>query len=205
MADKPNKTKELFIKTADKLFFQHGYEHVSVDEICRQAGKAKGLFFYYFDKKENIVKLLFEMQVKRMAKVLKRRLADDEGSIERMNTLMQALFDERNAGHRAMFYFKTRPMPEWADSFAHHLKDIYIFPLIRDTVVEGMQLGIFKEADEMQTEIIYLGISQFMHRHYDKMSDPEYAMSAIKAVTYVLEKSLGVERGLIKLIKDGEA
>ena len=204
MADKPNKTKELFIKTADKLFFQHGYENVSVDEICKQAGKAKGLFFYYFDKKENIVKLLFEMQVKRMGKVLKRRLADDEDSIARMNTLMQALFDERSGGPRAIYYFKARPMPGWADSFVHKLKDLYIFPLIRDTVAEGAELGIFRESDEKQTEIIYLGISQFMHRHYDKMSDPEYAKEALHAVTYVLEKSLGVEHGKIKLIKDSE-
>ena len=95
MAQRTNKTKQLFIKTADKLFFQNGYENVSVDEICKEAGKAKGLFFYYFQKKEDIVKLLLEMQVERMSKLLKRRLSDDKDSIEMMNTIMQALFARR--------------------------------------------------------------------------------------------------------------
>ena len=202
MTDKENSTKDLFIKTADRLFFQHGYENVSVDEICKAAGKAKGLFFYYFEKKENIVKLLFEMQVERMSRILKRRIAKDENSIEKMNTLMQALFDEKAGGPRAMYYFKKRPMPGWADSYAHHLKDIYIFPLIRDTVREGAELGVFNESDPKQTEIIYLGISQFMHRHFEKMADMEYAMSAIHAVTRVLENALGCESGRIKLIKE---
>jgi hypothetical protein len=115
---------------------------------------------------------------------------------------MQALFDEKTSGPRAMYYFKTRPMPGWADSHAHRLKDIYIFPLIRDTVKEGAELGVFKEADPKQTEIIYLGISQFMHRHYEKMSDSEYAKNAIHAVTRVLETALGCERGSIKLLKE---
>jgi hypothetical protein len=44
-----------------------------------------------------------------------------------------------------------------------------------------------------------------MHRHYEKMSDPKYAKEAVYAITHVLEKSLGVEHGLIKIIKEDEA
>ena len=101
-----------------------------------------------------------------------------------------------------MFYFKERPLPGWADSYAHELKDRFIFPLIRDTVSEGVQKGIFKELDDLQTEIIYLGISQFMHRHYEKMNDMEYAKRSITSVTKLLEKSLGCPKGSIKIIKD---
>lgn len=202
MAQKSNKTKELFIKTADKLFFQRGYENVSVDEICKQAGKAKGLFFYYFEKKETVVKLLLEMQVERMSKVLHRRIAGNKSSVDKMNTLMQALFVGEKGGPRAMYYFKARPLPGWADSFAHQLKDIYIFPLIKDTVTEGVKRGAFKMCDSLQTEIIYYGISQFMHRNYEKMVDRQYAMSAIRAVERVLENALGCKEGEIQIIKD---
>ncbi len=202
MAEKKNSTKELFIKIADKLFFQRGYENVSVDEICREAGKAKGLFFYYFEKKENIVKLLLEMQVERMSRILRRRLADDIDYAEKMNTIMQALFVGEKGGPRAMYYFKEQPLPGWADSHAHELTDEYIFPLIKETVAEGVKLGDFEESDEFQTEIVYLGISQFMHRHYDKMADAQFAQKSIAAVTRVLEKALGVQKGTIKIISE---
>ena len=111
-----------------------------MDEICKAAGKAKGLFFYYFGKKENIVKLLFEMQVERMGRQLTRRIAKDKSSVEKMNTIMQALFSEEKGAPRAMYYFKKRPMPEWADSFAHHLKDKHILPIIKDTVAKGVEI-----------------------------------------------------------------
>ena len=202
MAPGKNETRELFIKVSDKLFFQNGYENVSVDEICQEAGKAKGLFFYYFEKKENVVKILLEMQVERMSRVLLRRLADDENHIEKMNTIMQSLFDTEKGAPRAMYYFKTRPLPGWADSFAHELKDKYIFPLIRDVASEGASVGVFKESDDIQAEIIFLGISQFMHRHFSQMDEIGYAAKSMAAITRVLEKALGCPKGSIKLIKE---
>ena len=201
-SDRSREAKDIFIKTADRLFFQRGYENVSVDEICKAAGKAKGLFFYYFDKKENVVKLLFEMQVERMGKTLRRRLAKDTGSAEKVNTIMQALFFGEKSGPRAMYYFKTRPMPGWADSFAHHLQDKYILPIIKDTVAQGVTLGEFQESDSLQVEIIYLGISQFMHRHYENMADAGYAKSAISAIQRVLESALGCNEGEIQIMKE---
>ncbi len=201
MAPKENKTKQLFIKTADKLFFQRGYNDVSVDEICKEAGKAKGLFFYYFDKKENIVKLLLEMQVERMSRTLRRRLKEDKSSVDKMNMLMQSMFVEEKAAPRAMYYFKDCMLPEWADSFAHHLKDEYIFPLILETVAEDVKRNEFGASDDLQVEIIYLGISKFMHNNFDKMADKDYAMNAVNAVTEVLEKALGLKSGTIRILK----
>ncbi len=204
MAPKQNKTKELFIKTADRLFFQRGYDDVSVEEICSEAGKAKGLFFYYFDKKENMVKLLLEMQVERMSRTIKRRLKEEKSSTEKMNTLMQAMFSGEKSAPRAMYYFKDFNIPEWADSFTHKLKDKYIFPLIKETVREGAQSGEFRLSDDLQVEIIYLGISKFMHNNFNKMSEREYAMRAIFAVTGVLESALGVKSGTIHIMKGQE-
>jgi hypothetical protein len=100
-----------------------------------------------------------------------------------------------------MYYFKECNIPEWADSFAHHLKDVYIFPLIQEVVAEGVKNGEFKESDDLQVEIIYLGISKFMHNNFDKMADNKYAVNAIFAVTSVLEKALGVKSGTIEILK----
>ncbi len=48
-------TKRLFIDTAMKLFFQKGFDNVSVDEIAEKSGLSRSTFFRYFKTKEAIV------------------------------------------------------------------------------------------------------------------------------------------------------
>ena len=81
--------KELFIKVSDELFFVNGYDNVGVADICKKAGKAKGLFFYYFKKKDNIVKLILESQISDMSHKLKSTLlAIGLNGVEKMSFLI---------------------------------------------------------------------------------------------------------------------
>lgn len=61
--EKINKTKKKILDVAEKLFSEKGYDAVSVDNITKTAGIAKGLFFYYFENKQDILYTL--MKVKR--------------------------------------------------------------------------------------------------------------------------------------------
>ena len=40
------------ISAAEKLFFQSGYDQVSMEEIAREAELSKGTIFFYFKNKE---------------------------------------------------------------------------------------------------------------------------------------------------------
>ena len=42
-----------------ELFFSHGFAEVSVNDICARAGMTKGAFYYHFDSKEDLFRLLF--------------------------------------------------------------------------------------------------------------------------------------------------
>lgn len=44
--------KMQIISAAEKLFFQSGYDQVSMDEIAREAELSKGTIFFYFKNKE---------------------------------------------------------------------------------------------------------------------------------------------------------
>ncbi len=52
---KGDKTKQHLYQCAINLFKEKGYEHVSVDEIVRTAGTAKGTFYIYFKSKVDII------------------------------------------------------------------------------------------------------------------------------------------------------
>ena len=49
------KTREKLVKTAHKLLMTKGFDAVNVEEITKKAGVAKGTFYTYFKRKEDIV------------------------------------------------------------------------------------------------------------------------------------------------------
>lgn len=49
------RTKRHLYQCAMKLFRERGFDRVSVDEIVREAGMAKGTFYIYFNSKSDII------------------------------------------------------------------------------------------------------------------------------------------------------
>ena len=49
-----------FIETAQRMFIENGYYTTSVDDIVGEMGVAKGLFYYYFKSKEDLVSQLVD-------------------------------------------------------------------------------------------------------------------------------------------------
>jgi len=198
---KTEDARALIMRTADALFFEHGYDAVGVADICKAAGKAKGLFFYYFEKKENVVKELTEAQMKQMAEQMTASLSTmDISAVAKLNFIMNALLSNQSAGPRAMAYFKTESIPEWFDFFAHDLKDTYIYPIIQRVVKSIAKDNAPFEIQDTAIEIIYLGISAFMHKNYHKMASPEYYSQAVLGIAATLEDALHLPSGTI-LIK----
>ena len=48
-------TRKKIFDTAFQLITEKGFENVTVEEIARQSGVAKGLFYHYFSSKDDIV------------------------------------------------------------------------------------------------------------------------------------------------------
>lgn len=47
--------KQEIIEASKKLFLKQGYQNTSVDEIVKEINVAKGLFYYYFNKKSSVL------------------------------------------------------------------------------------------------------------------------------------------------------
>lgn len=48
-------TRTKVILAAEKLIAEHGFENVTIDDIAAKAGVAKGTFYTYFKRKEDII------------------------------------------------------------------------------------------------------------------------------------------------------
>ncbi|WEV40115.1 TetR/AcrR family transcriptional regulator [Lactobacillus sp. ESL0681] len=65
-ADNTKQTYQNLLAAAERLIVKDGYENVSVDKIVKESGIAKGTFYNYFKRKED---LIFELSKQRFAHV----------------------------------------------------------------------------------------------------------------------------------------
>ncbi|EOO27393.1 hypothetical protein ICM_01439 [Bacillus cereus BAG1X2-3] len=89
--------KELIFLKAVQLFQERGYENVTVQDITTACGIAKGTFFNYFPKKENILLFLGDSQIDLWNESLKT-YKNMEHPKERIKLVLGDLLD-RFTGH----------------------------------------------------------------------------------------------------------
>jgi AcrR family transcriptional regulator len=65
-----------FLDVAHRLFYQKGYDQTSVQDIIREIGVAKGLFYYYFSSKADLLDALIERITAQSLAELEPMIAD---------------------------------------------------------------------------------------------------------------------------------
>jgi AcrR family transcriptional regulator len=56
--DRSRATRRAIIEAAETLWRDHGFDAVSVEDICRRADVAKGTFYFYFPRKEYLLVMI---------------------------------------------------------------------------------------------------------------------------------------------------
>lgn len=86
---KPEERKAEMVAAATKLFAEQGFVRTSVAEIVSAVDVAKGLFYYYFTTKDDMVKAVVEGYCSYMGS-LANAVADSEGSAtEKFDRLLE--------------------------------------------------------------------------------------------------------------------
>ncbi len=52
-------TKELLLTTAIRLFQEHGFDNVTVDDVCKEIDVTKTAFYYHYKSKDELVRDFF--------------------------------------------------------------------------------------------------------------------------------------------------
>jgi AcrR family transcriptional regulator len=69
-------TRDILLSSAEELFIERGYAHVSVTDICNRAGFTRGAFYSNFTDTDDIMSALFDQHTKNRLERLKAFLAD---------------------------------------------------------------------------------------------------------------------------------
>ncbi len=151
MSDK-SKVREAILSTATALFGRHGYDKTSIDEIARQAGKAKTSIYYHFDSKLSIFRACIEGEFNR----LRERLDVVRGEYAENNA---KCFSEYLMARMEVFpemkVYKTYICELFTDVYRGELKDAaeaaragfdeYEYRFFADTVREAREAGVFTD------------------------------------------------------------
>ena len=55
-------TKDIIIETAYQLFFKHGYNNVTINDICKECKITKPTFYTYIKSKDDIGQMISKIK-----------------------------------------------------------------------------------------------------------------------------------------------
>ncbi len=92
IVDKEQRRQQL-AQTAIELFSEHGFENVSIAQIAKAAGVAKGSIYDYFESREELIMAAIMVWMGEVESTAELILADIDDPEEKLRTFVNALID----------------------------------------------------------------------------------------------------------------
>ena len=181
--------KQQLLDVAARLFAEHGYENTRVIDICREAGVAKGLFYWYFTDKEQLFKELVA------AKSWELRVAQAEAMDASANPLVRI-----RQGVEASVRFTSQQRRLFSMWEVENLDEAFA-PVVRQStrlhaedaarlIAEGIQEGLIRDEDPMVLAYLVVGtlasLSVLRRSSQLELSVDEVAEAAGRYVVHAL-------------------
>ena len=185
--------KEEFLRTAETLFNEKGYEHTSVDDIVARMSVAKGLFYYYFDSKDQLLELLIRRLIDEVrANVAGVVARQDLSALEKLGELARSNNEIKARSLTLVAYFN-----EDRNKALHYLMEDqmteFMVPAMEVIIRQGLEEGVFHTPYPRETAIAIL--STFRVLSHDRLynSDPASETSLAAVLIYMGERLLGLD------------
>ncbi len=191
----PETRRTELMDAAEELFREQGYNRTSVDDIVGRVGVAKGLFYYYFKSKEDLIKAM----VRRMwddAESNLRAIVEDPGltALEKFERYARANQERK----RTRTHYIDVLEGDGNVALVHWLEEEGIrrtAPLLTGIVEQGVREGDFDtEYPEESVEFIMRGAMMLMTKGFD---DEDVAMRRLLAYMDFWERVVGARPGTL--------
>lgn len=93
MAKTKEERRNEIIETAGKLFEEKGYEQTQVQDIVSEIGVAKGLFYYYFKSKDEVMEELADRYADAIIDAVNKLIDKDIATFDKINRIFQIFID----------------------------------------------------------------------------------------------------------------
>ncbi len=192
--------KEELVDAAERQFSEKGYSNTSVDDICDEVGVAHGLFYYYFETKEEIIEAITNRMIHELENILAEIVGDtdlraDEKFLRFMSTAFQS---KREKPYMVSYYNKENDPKVYYQLFNKTVG--MTTPYLTEIVEQGIKEGIFNTEYPEQTIRFWLNGRMFFMNEDGLLN--EGLLDDLKAEAFMLERLLGTKKPFLSEFYD---
>jgi AcrR family transcriptional regulator len=194
--------KNEFLEAAQALFNEKGFENTSVDDIVQRMGVAKGLFYYYFKSKEDLLQITVERLIDEIESSVSA-VMEKKGitALERFRELVMASSDVASRGKMLIAYFHQERNQAIHLSMESRSRD-FLIPVMERIIEQGNQEGLFKVKYPLETATALMAtMSWIKHAHPCSLTAEESVRMTV-VMQDLTERLLGMQEGTFTLFKD---
>lgn len=134
-------TKSKIVDAAWKLFYEHGYDNTTVDDIVAESGTSKGSFYHYFDGKDALLgslAYLFDQKYEELS----HTFDENENTIDVMYKLNREIFEmiENQIDLKLLSRLYSTQLTTKGEKQLLDRNRVY-YRLLRKLVIDGQQKG----------------------------------------------------------------
>ncbi|MCL2009354.1 MAG: TetR/AcrR family transcriptional regulator [Synergistaceae bacterium] len=198
----PEIRKSEILDAAQKLFAEKGYAKTTVTDILNVHGLSKGVFYYYFKSKEEVMDAIIKRIIDREAAGMEKIAADSKMTYRQklFAVLMgQGLSEENKKDKEAMI--EQFHVPENAEMHQKSLTQSVkrLAPVISEIIIQDRN---FTTDYPQETVELFLAASSFI---FDKglfQWNDEELSRRVAAFVEMVEKTLDAPKGYLEGIKN---
>ena len=189
----PEERKKEFIDVSVELFTEKGYENTSVDDIIKKMGVAKGLFYYYFKSKDEILYALVDQAVEDFVKSIDEVMSMNyDSSIERFVALLGPNEFIAEGSKTIMELFRKKKNREFHNLFAKSATE-YLEPAFKKTIIQGIEEGNMNTSYPAETaRVVILVLTDFSNKILE-CENCEITKNTFTATKDILSRLLGID------------
>lgn len=183
------------LDAAEKLFIGKGYVKTTIMDILQEVGIAKGTFYYYFKSKEEVMNAVAVRYIDMGTEAVKK-IAEDKSftALEKLTILLtRDVTKSENKDEMLKEFHQTGNAEMHQKSLLMSIERLT--PLITDIIVQGIDEGVFDTPYPREiVECILISQNIIFDEGLFQWTPEEKILKA-KALAYLMEKSLGAEKG----------
>ncbi|WP_202126112.1 TetR/AcrR family transcriptional regulator [Actinomadura physcomitrii] len=169
------------ISLAARLFDQHGYASVSMEQIASAADIAKPTLYHYFRGKDEILRGIHETFIDLLLDRQDERLRLGLSPADLLLGAMTDVFGlmETHRGHVRVFFEHHRELPPAVREEIRLKRDRYQ-EQIRAAITAGVEAGQFRDVDADAATLAVFGICNWAYQWWRPGSGADPALTAQK-------------------------
>lgn len=192
---KPDERRNEILDAAEKLFAGKGYMKTTINDILQEVGIAKGTFYYYFKSKEEVMDAVAMRYIDMGTEAVKIVVEDKKlTALEKFRILLTKDVTKSENKDEILEEFH-----QVGDAQMHQKSLLMtierLVPLITEIVIQGIEEKSFNTLYPKEVvEVIMIYLNTIFDEGLFQWTQEEKIQKA-KALAYVMEKTLGAEKG----------